>query len=86
MSNKEKLLAYAEEMTETDLIFIVNVIEAYKAAEQKRREAEEIAECKRIFEECENNDDEPMPLDDYVAQLKTKWSDKDDADRVQDNH
>lgn len=41
MSNKEKLLAYAEEMSETDLIFIVNVIEAYKAAERKRREAED---------------------------------------------
>ena len=51
MSNKEKLLVYAEEMTEADLIFIVNVIEAYKAAEQKRREAEEDARDLQIYEE-----------------------------------
>lgn len=44
MSNKEKLLAYAEEMTEADLIFIINMIEAYKAAQQKRRETEKNAE------------------------------------------
>ncbi len=70
MSNKEKLLAYAEEMTETDLIFIVNVIEAYKAAEQKRREyAEDIAraaadpefiarseKCMKDFEAVDNEE------------------------------
>ena len=51
MSNKEKLLAYAEEMTEADLIFIINMIEAYKAAEQKRREAEEDAELLGPFKD-----------------------------------
>lgn len=51
MSNKEKLLAYAEEMTEADLVFIVNVIEAYKAAERKRREAEEDAELLGPFKD-----------------------------------
>ena len=41
MSNKEKYLAYAEEMSEADFVFIINMIEAYKAAERQRIKDEE---------------------------------------------
>lgn len=73
MSNKEKLLAYAEEMTEADLVFIVNVIEAYKAAERKRREAEEDARDLQIVNEAmariESGEEELIPLEDVMKEL-----------------
>lgn len=77
MSEREKLITIANVIDECYVTAVYEKVMSYLA---------EMSECKRIFEECENDDDEPMPLDDYVTQLKTKWSDKDDVDRVQDNH
>lgn len=82
MSNKEKLLAYAEEMTEADLIFVVNMIEAYKAAEQKRREAEEDARDLEIYKEYLKNPDamEFMPIEDCAKELGVTLKGQDDAE------
>lgn len=83
MSEREQLATIIGTMDEIYVTDIYHyVIERLSELMHKQKEDAEIADCKRIFEECENDDDEPMPFNEYAAQLKAKWSDNDDADEL----
>lgn len=76
MSNKEKLIALANEMNESELVFIIDMIEAYKAFEKRRIYAEGVAQaakdkefiarsekCMKDFEAVDN--EEPADGDEW---------------------
>ncbi len=55
MSEKEKYIALADMMTESQLSQIINII-LVNLADIRSAEDREIAECRRIFEECVDAD------------------------------
>jgi len=74
MSEKEKYLAMADEITSEQMVFVVNMVRAFLDADNARRAAEEEADERIALAAYERYINDPegeefMPIEEYIKQF-----------------